>query len=520
MSMAVWISSGHSDPLSLPKPPGFLLPGLAATAGLVVLVVSALGDADVNGVAVGFATSTLAAVGVRLAVSVRSLRALTDRHERHSVTDYLTGLGNRRYLFHVLNAFFAEADAAGGDRLLAFLFIDLNRFKEINDSFGHRAGDEILRHMGERFSGALRPADALVRLGGDEFAAVLMDADGDCAEAIAERLTASLEEPFALDSMNAKIEASIGIALAPEHAADAQTLVSCADLAMYRAKSAGQPFAMYEQDFEDSGNLLRLADELRQALEQGDLRLHYQPQLDLRTGERLASEVLIRWPHPKLGFIPPLKFLPLAEQAGLMGSLTRWVLEQALAQCARWRAEGSAAAVSVNISPSNLLEAGFTDLVRDQLALNSLPADALVLEITETSIITDFERAKAIIDELSKLGVVVSVDDFGTGFTSLAYLSSLAVRELKLDRTFTTWQSATCSWFARPSSWGMRWDCGWLPRGWRTARRLRCSPSWAVTWARATSSACQNPRRSRHPPRPRRLARRGCLLPAGLLRLR
>jgi diguanylate cyclase (GGDEF)-like protein len=438
MSMAVWISSGHSDPLSLPKPPGFLLPGLAAIAGLVVLVVSALGDGDVNGVAVGFATSTLAAVGVRLAVSVRSLRALTDRHERHSVTDYLTGLGNRRYLFHVLNAFFAEVDAAGGERLLAFLFIDLNRFKEINDSFGHRAGDEILRHMGERFSGALRPTDALVRLGGDEFAAVLMDADGDCAEAIAERLTASLEEPFALDSMNAKIEASIGIALAPEHASDAQTLVSCADLAMYRAKSAGQPFAMYEQDFEDSGNLLRLADELRQALEQGDLRLHYQPQLDLRTGERLASEVLIRWPHPKLGFIPPLKFLPLAEQAGLMGSLTRWVLEQALAQCARWRAEGSAAAVSVNISPSNLLEGGFTDLVRDQLALNALPADALVLEITETSIITDFERAKAIIDELSKLGVVVSVDDFGTGFTSLAYLSSLAVRELKLDRTFTT----------------------------------------------------------------------------------
>jgi diguanylate cyclase (GGDEF)-like protein len=436
MSMAVWVSSGYSDPRALPKPTGFLLPGLAALAGLVVLVVSALGD--VNHVAVGLAAATLAAVGIRLAVSVRSLRTLTHRHERHSVTDFLTGLGNRRYLFHVLSSFFAEEHASGDPRHLAFLFIDLNRFKELNDSFGHQAGDEILRHMGERFSGALRPNDALVRLGGDEFAAVLVDADRECAEAIAGRLTNSLKEPFAVDSVSAKIEASIGIALAPEHASAAQELVSCADMAMYRAKSSGLPFAMYEQDFEDSGNLLRLAEELRDALENGELRLHYQPQLDLRTGEMLASEVLIRWPHPKLGLIPPLKFLPLAEQAGLMGDLTRWVLEQALAQCAEWRAGGTESAVSVNISPSNMLEPGFTELVKAQLASNALPAGALVLEITETSIITDFERAKEIIDELSQLGVVVSVDDFGTGFTSLAYLSSLAVRELKLDRTFTT----------------------------------------------------------------------------------
>jgi diguanylate cyclase (GGDEF)-like protein len=438
MSMAVWVPSGHSDPRALPKPPGFLLPGLAASAGLVVLFVGALGDADVNGVAVGFATATLAAVGVRLAVSVRSLRGLTHRHERHSVTDYLTGLGNRRYLSHVLSSFFAEADADGDSRQLAFLFIDLDRFKEINDSFGHQAGDEILRHMGERFSGALRPTDALVRLGGDEFAAVLVDADADCAEAIAKRLTASLEEPFAMESVSAKIDASIGIALAPAHASAAQALLSCADLAMYRAKSAGQPFAMYEQGFEDGGNLLQLAEDLLDALEHDGLRLYYQPQLDLRTGAMLASEVLIRWPHPTLGLIPPLKFLPLAEQAGLMGDLTKWVLARALAQCAAWRAGGDASVVSVNISPSNLLEKGFTELVKDQLARNALPAEALVLEITETSIITDFERAKAVIDELSGLGVMVSVDDFGTGFTSLAYLSSLAVRELKLDRTFTT----------------------------------------------------------------------------------
>ncbi|MGO9487434.1 MAG: putative bifunctional diguanylate cyclase/phosphodiesterase [Solirubrobacteraceae bacterium] len=438
MSAAMWVPTGYTNPLLLPKPPGFLLPGLAALASVIVLLVGALGDGAVNGVAVGLAGLTLAAVGVRLAMSVRSLRSLTARHEHHSVTDYLTGLGNRRYLFQLLDAFFAETNGSNAPRGLAFLFIDLNRFKEINDSFGHGAGDEILRHMGERLSGALKSTDALVRLGGDEFAAVLIDADSELSEAVATRLTETLTEPFSLDSVNVKIEASIGIALAGEHASDARTLVSCADLAMYRAKSTREPFAVYESSFADGGDLLRLAEQLREAIEKDELLLHYQPQRNLKTGEALASEVLVRWPHPTLGLIPPLKFLPLAEQAGLMGSLTRWVLEQALTQCASWREGGAVRAVAVNISPSNLLEPGFAAMVKEQLEAKSVPPEALALEITETSIITDFEHAKSVIDELAQLGVVVSVDDFGTGFTSLAYLSSLAVGELKLDRTFTT----------------------------------------------------------------------------------
>ena len=283
----------------------------------------------------------------------------------------------------------------------------------------------------------LKATDALVRLGGDEFAAVLLDADAELAEAVAARLTETLIEPFALDSVTVPIDASIGIALANEHATDARTLVSCADLAMYRAKTGHKPYAMYESSFADAGDQLRLVEELADALQNGELCLHYQPQRNLRTGEALASEVLIRWPHPTLGLIPPLKFLPLAEQAGLMGSLTRWVLDQALERCASWRASGAMRSVAVNVSPSNLLEPGFATMVKEQLAAKALPADALALEITETSIITDFERAKAVIDELATFGVIVSVDDFGTGFTSLAYLSSLAVGELKLDRTFT-----------------------------------------------------------------------------------
>lgn len=437
MSMAVWLRPGHSSPLALQKPTGFVLPGIAAAAGLAVLVTGALHH--MNPVAVGLATAALIAVGIRLALSVGGLRTLTQERHRQSMTDDLTELRNRRHLFQVLDAFFLEeAGTPMPERRLAFLFLDLCHFKEINDSFGHPAGDEVLRQLGGRLMGSLRGSDLLVRLGGDEFAIVLMDADADAAKAIAERLTTSLEAPFVLDGVSMQLGASIGVALAPSDASDAHRLVWCADVAMYRAKQAGLPIALYDEDLDDGGSRLRLAEELRVAIDEGELVLHYQPQLDLRTGEVLAVEALVRWPHPSLGLIPPLKFLPLAEDADLMGALTTWVLTQALEQCAAWRAAGRSMTVSVNISASNLLEPGFTERVRDLLEGHDLPADALVLELTETSIITEFERAKMVIQELRALGLIVSIDDFGTGFTSMAHLTSLAVGELKLDRTFIT----------------------------------------------------------------------------------
>jgi diguanylate cyclase (GGDEF)-like protein len=433
MSMAVWVRPGYSDPLVLQKPPGFVLPAVAAVSGLGILVIGTLRHMDP--VAVGLATAALVVVGIRLALSVGGMRTLTQERHRQSVTDDLTGLRNRRYLFHILDGFFAEE---AGTRSLAFLFVDLSHFKEINDSFGHPAGDEVLKQLGARLTGSLRDSDLLVRLGGDEFAVVLMDTGADGATAIAQRLTACLQKPFVLDGVSMHIGASIGIALAPADAADANGLVCCADVAMYRAKLGGLPIALYDQNLDDGGNRLGLADELRVAVDEGLLELHYQPQLDLRTGEILAVEALVRWPHPRLGLVPPLKFLPLAEDTDLMGRLTTWVLTEALDQCAVWRAAGRAMVVSVNISATNLLEAGFTDLVRDLLERHELPADALVLELTETSIITEFDRSKVVIEELQDLGLVVSIDDFGTGFTSMAHLTSLAVKELKLDRAFVT----------------------------------------------------------------------------------
>ena len=440
ISMAMWIPRGPRDPLRS-RSPGFLLPGLAAATGLVILYLGTIDD--VNHVATSLAAATLLLVVVRTGLSVRSLRALTRERQRLAVTDHLTGLGNRRRLFDVLDAFFADGIEDG--RRLAFLFIDLDGFKQINDSFGHPAGDEILGNVGARLAASLGPADLLTRVGGDEFAVILMDAGAEQASAVARQLTAALREPFVIEAVSARIGASIGIALAPVDAAGSARLMWCADVAMYQAKFGSHPFALYEHGFDDGGSRLQLADELRAAINCDQLTLHYQPQLDLGSGEILTVEALVRWCHPLLGLIAPLKFLPLAEEAGLMRGLTRWVLAHALEQCAAWRACGHQLRVSVNVSATDLLDPGFVELVTGLLARYRLPSDSLVLEITETTLLEDFEGSKQVVARLGELGVEVSIDDFGAGFTSLAYLSGLAVNELKLDRSFITPLSAAGS---------------------------------------------------------------------------
>jgi diguanylate cyclase (GGDEF)-like protein len=436
MSRAMWLPRVQSDPRAFRKPTGFLLPGLAAASGLVILVVGTFNG--VNDVAIGLATATLVLVGARVASSVRAMRLLTQERQHLSVTDHLTELGNRRYLFDVLDGFFADEAAAQGQRSLAFLFIDLEHFKKVNDSFGHPAGDEVLRQLAKRLARSLTPSDVVARIGGDEFGVVVMDADATQAVSVAERISASLEHPFALEAVRAQLSANIGIALAPADASDSAGLIECADVAMYRAKLAARPYALYEQGFSEGGSRLHLAEELRAAVDAGELVLHYQPQLDLHTGEISSVEALVRWPHPTLGLIPPIKFLPLAEEAGLMGSVTRLVLAQAIEQCAAWRAAGRNIRVSVNVSATDLLDAGLTDLIVELLKQHGQPASALVVEITETSIISEFERSRGVIQDLRDLGVSVSIDDFGAGFTSLAYLSSLAIEELKVDRALIT----------------------------------------------------------------------------------
>ena len=431
ISLAMW-QRPRSSTRSVVIRPRFTLPAIGATCGLVVLFRGSLNH--VSRVALVLAGLTLLVVVGRLLLSFRDLTTLGESRKRQALTDELTGLGNRRYLMGVLEDFFANRAATDHHHRLALLLIDLNHFKEINDSFGHPVGDQILKALGPRIEGILRSSDDLARLGGDEFGVVLTDADVDYATTIAERISAQLEASFHLDVASLYLSASIGIAVAPDHAPNSAELFRCADVAMYRAKVARRPFDVYERAADDGLSRMQRIDQLRHAIEERTLELRFQPQFDLRTGEVPAVEALLRWPHPELGLVRPNEILPLAEEAGLIKPLTDLVLELALTECTRWHADGHDVSVSVNLSTTSLLDVELPNRIRFLLARHRLGADALILEITETTLMADRTRARQVVQRLDELGLTVSIDDFGTGFSSLAYVSDLAVGELKIDR--------------------------------------------------------------------------------------
>jgi diguanylate cyclase len=434
MSIAMWLPERARDPLAETRTPGFLLPGAGAVGALSVLVLGSSSDA--SPAAIALATGTLLVTGIRLSLTLGSLRGLTAERHRQAITDELTGLGNRRRLDEVLGQYFGATSLARSE--LAFLFVDLDHFKEVNDSFGHAAGDQLLRQIGPRIGACLGARDLLLRIGGDELAIILFDDGPSRAVPIAEQVADEIRKPFVLEMVTVRVGASIGIAFADVHAAGAEPLMHCADQAMYRAKDTGERYAVYDPSIDSEVDRLRLVDDLRGALRNDELELHYQPQIDLSTGSVVAVEALIRWPHPRLGFVPPLSFLPLAEEAGLMRQLTTFVLREALAQCADWRGQGHNLTMSINVSATNMLDVDFVALVEEQLRLHHIPAEALILEITETTIISDLNHCGNVIDQLRALGCTVSIDDFGAGFTSLASLGKLAVGEVKLDRSFLT----------------------------------------------------------------------------------
>ncbi len=385
--------------------------------------------------AIVLATVAMLVAGMRSTLSLAELHLVTESHRHQALTDELTGLGNRRCLMGALDDFFSGRTAPPeGSARLALLLIDLDHFKEINDSFGHPVGDQILKMLGSRLLGVMRSSDVLTRLGGDEFGVVLANSDTDHATTVAERLTKAIEEPFTLDIATLHVSVSIGIAMAPQHGRDTADLLRCADVAMYRAKAARAPFEMYETVPESAPSRLRLVEELRDAIAAKKLELYFQPLYDLRTGTIPAVEALLRWPHASLGVLLPADFLPLAEEASLMQPLTELVLEFALSQCAAWRAAGRVISVHLNLSATNLLDGALPDRIRFLLARHRLAADALVLEVTETAMMADRGRSQQVIRKLNEMGLAISVDDFGTGLSSLAYLSELAVSELKIDQ--------------------------------------------------------------------------------------
>jgi len=375
-----------------------------------------------------------AAIAGQAAVALEHARLYADA-ERRATHDPLTGLPNRALLEDRLGR--ATATSRRDGRPAALLALDLDGFKDVNDTLGHEAGDDLLRQVAGRLRGALRASDTAARPGGDEFAALLPDTDEAGALAVARALGAALEPAFRVAGRRVHIRASVGVALAPAHGDDPATLLRHADVALYAAKRGHLAHAVYTSE-EDahSPDRLALAGDLRAAIAGGDLTLHYQPKLDLATGRVRGVEALVRWTHPTLGPLPPDQFIPLAERTGLIGALTRWALGAALRQCRAWRDAGLDLTVAVNLSMWDLRDAGLPDTVAALLRAHGVPPACLRLELTESAVMGDAARALEVLARLRTLGARLAVDDFGTGYSSLAYLTRLPVDELKIDRSF------------------------------------------------------------------------------------
>jgi diguanylate cyclase (GGDEF)-like protein len=432
MSLAAWQPSSTGRTVEIKGLTVLVPPFLCSLIALGVLVTA--GFRPVPAAAIVLAGAALLASMIRTALTFRELGRLAEVR-RLAATDDLTGLANRRHFDGRLRA--ALARAHEDHDKLALLVIDLDRFKELNDALGHNAGDQVLAQVGPRLRTALRADDELARLGGDEFAVLLPGARN--VDGVARRVRQALEAPFTVDGIDVRIGGSIGVAVFPEHGADAETLLQRADVAMYQAKGslAGHEFYAPERD-RHTRERLELIAELRDAIGTEQVVLHYQPKLDLVTGGVPEVEALVRWQHPTHGLLPPGAFVPLAEQTGVMRSLTDHVLDTALAQCAAWRERGIDVGVAVNVSPATLLDGTWAGSVLDRLERAGVPAARLRIEITEDAIMLDPDRSLAVVRALADAGVGVSVDDFGTGYSSLGLLKQLPVDELKIDRGFVS----------------------------------------------------------------------------------
>jgi diguanylate cyclase (GGDEF)-like protein len=356
--------------------------------------------------------------------------------EHQALHDALTGLPNRTLFYD--RAQQAVLAARRDGTATAVMIIDLDRFKEINDTLGHHTGDLLLKQVGPRLQGVLRDSDTVARLGGDEFGVLLRRVQGVAdVELLAERITSALDQPFQVNDLRLEVGASIGSALYPEHGQDAETLIQRADVAMYMAKADHDGHAIYNPaNDQHSTGRLTLVSELRQAIEAGQLVVYYQPKISLRSGEVDGVEALLRWNHPTRGMVSPDEFIPLAEQTGLIKPLTLFVVEQALRQCRAWHEAGHRIRMAVNLSARMVHDTQLPGVLRRLLEVTAMAPHWLDLELTETSIMADQTRSLEVLSALDALGVSLSVDDFGTGYSSLAYLKRLPVDEIKIDRSF------------------------------------------------------------------------------------
>ena len=355
--------------------------------------------------------------------------------EYQALHDDLTGLPNRTLLLDRLQQAIYTSRREHSN--LVLLIMDLDGFKEVNDTVGHHVGDSLLKEVGVRLLITIREMYTVARLGGDEFAILRPDSDELRAKTVATKIRAALEKAFEIDDLRLFISASIGIAAYPEHGARAQTLIQRADVAMYVAKRNRSGHAVYDpKEDQHSVGRLALMSDLRHALDIDALQLHYQPKIDIKENKIVGAEALLRWNHPKFGAIPPDEIIPLAEQTGLIKPLSIWVLNTAVKQAVKWLSKGIDIHIAINLSVYNLQGLEIIDEIKTSLEVNQLPARYITLEITESAMMANPTHAVEVLTQIEKMGIKISIDDFGTGFSSLAYLKQLPVEELKIDKSF------------------------------------------------------------------------------------
>lgn len=354
---------------------------------------------------------------------------------RLAYRDTLTGLPNRALFHDRLEHAIDNAHRTG--QTLTVLMMDLDRFKYVNDSLGHGVGDHVLREVAQRLSGLLRHADTIARLGGDEFAILLENVDERHVSRVALKVLHALEQPINYEDQPLDVGSSIGIAHFPEHGENSSKLLRNADIAMYVAKRNKTGHAVFDASYDTHQQQhLSLLGEIRQAVEGNQLRVYYQPKIGLASATIEGVEALLRWEHPRRGFVSPADFIPFAEHTGYIKVLTRWVLEHAIRQCEAWRKQGISLRVSVNISARDLLNRELPELIEQLLDRYGTPASLLCLEITESGFMEDPAHSLRVLERLHDLGVLLSIDDYGTGYSSLSYIARLPVDELKIDRSF------------------------------------------------------------------------------------
>jgi diguanylate cyclase (GGDEF)-like protein len=402
-------------------------------------------QASINGLMLGLAPVVVLAADFALPAIILLFLPILAVHrggreaiakEHQALHDALTGLPNRE-LFRDRIDQTVRSSRRTGDKA-AVMIMDLDHFKEINDTLGHHMGDLLLEEVARRLRRALRESDTVARLGGDEFGVLLprVDSEQDAA-LVAQSLLMHLREPFVLEGMRLEIDASVGLALHPKHGEDVETLQQRADIAMYSAKQSGRGHAVFEPELDrHSPRRLALAGGLRSAIVEGQIQLYYQPKADLRTGRIMGCEALARWDHPEFGIVGPSEFVPIAEQTGLITPLTSFVLDAALRQVREWKDSGLELSVAVNLSARSFLDTQLAVEIPRLLGRHGVEAELLELEITESMLMTDPARAEATLQRLSTIGLTLSVDDFGTGYSSLANLKRLPVDVIKIDKSF------------------------------------------------------------------------------------